>query len=297
MASIADFKPVIWARELTRQLDRNLVYGQLANRIYEGEIRSAGTEVRIPTSSISPAVGDYTVDGTIPSPTLAAGTTTSLTIDKQKVAHVSVDDIDALQSRVDLLSDATARMGVKLAEQVDTDILAEVNTAFDAGRRVAAISGNYTDDGFGAKWAGAVTALKRRMSEAHMPLEGRWMVVSPKTIEGIELAILKGNLAGDLFLPATGEGVFRNGWAGSFMGFQVLVATNVPAGAQIASKATDRIYAGQGTEAVTHAAQMTQVEAYRPDDTFASRVRALYVYGTQVVHADRLFIIEAQNVA
>ena len=300
MASVAAFKPEIWARELTRQLDRSLIYGQFANRIYEGEIRSAGTVVKVPTSSISPAVGDYSIDGTIPAPTLAAGTTTDLTINKQKVAHVSVDDIDQLQSRPDLLADAVQRMGVKLAEQVDTDILAAFTGAYAAGNRVSALSGAYTvtgDTGFGQKWAAALTAAKRVMSMANIPMDGRWAVVSPLTIEGIERAVLAGDLGGDLYLPTVGESTFRNGFAGRMLGFELFVANNVPEGDAIATKATDRIILGQGTEAVTHASQMTQVEAYRPEDTFASRVKALYVYGTAAVHSDRLFFIDAQKEA
>ncbi len=44
---IDNFIPEIWSTRLTRHLDKNLVFKQLVNTDYEGEIKAAGDTVRI----------------------------------------------------------------------------------------------------------------------------------------------------------------------------------------------------------------------------------------------------------
>ena len=80
-------------------------------------------------------------------------------------------------------------------------------------------------------------------------------------------------------------------------GFALQVANTVPDGAAIASKATYRLFAGQGNEAVTHADQIVQTEAYRPEKRFADAVKMLYVYGTKRILPTRLYTIEVQKAA
>ena len=45
--SIANFIPTIWEARLLAHLDKELVYGNLANRDYEGDIKAAGNVVKI----------------------------------------------------------------------------------------------------------------------------------------------------------------------------------------------------------------------------------------------------------
>ena len=80
-------------------------------------------------------------------------------------------------------------------------------------------------------------------------------------------------------------------------GFALQVAQSVPDGAQIASKDTFRLFAGQGNESVSHAMQIVENEAYRPEKRFADAVKGLCVYGTKNVLPGRLYTIEAQKTA
>ena len=178
-----------------------------------------------------------------------------------------------------------------MAGQVDTDIMTIFNGGFDSSRRVAAIQDALTAATWGEKFLEAVTKLKRFMSVAHIPQDGRWLMIHPETLEGIENYFLTKGATG-VYLPQTGESVRKNGFAGTLLGFRLLVATKVPDGDQIASKDTRRLFAGRGTEAVTHANQIIQTEGYRPEKRFADAVKGLNVYGTKMVLPTRLWTIE-----
>ena len=90
----SNFVPEIWSARFLSRLDDSLVWGSVANSLYEGEIAQAGDTVKIPTPTTTVTVSDYTIDTDIASPTLTSGTTQDLTIDQQKYFHFYVDDID-----------------------------------------------------------------------------------------------------------------------------------------------------------------------------------------------------------
>ena len=54
------FIPTVWAARLLTALEESLVYGQanVANRAYEGDIRAAGSNVKIASIS-GRTIGDY----------------------------------------------------------------------------------------------------------------------------------------------------------------------------------------------------------------------------------------------
>ena len=55
--AITNFIPEVWAASLLSNLQKNLVYGGLANRDYEGEISEFGDTVHI-TSLADPTIGE-----------------------------------------------------------------------------------------------------------------------------------------------------------------------------------------------------------------------------------------------
>ena len=57
--SYNNFKPEVWAELTNRNLNKQLVFGALANRNYEGKIENMGSSVRVPSIG-SVTVGDYT---------------------------------------------------------------------------------------------------------------------------------------------------------------------------------------------------------------------------------------------
>ena len=293
----AAFIPQIWSARFTSRLFDRLVWGSLTNRNYEGNVSSVGDTVKIPTPTTSITVRDYTLADIADAQT-TTGTTVDLSIDKQKYYHYLVDDVDRVQERPDQMDDAMAVASFEMAKQVDTDVRTEFDTAFDTSRRVAQQSQHpdLNTAAFGTNLLQNLAKLKRMMSDAHLPLSGRWLVINPHILEGLEKYFLTNNPSG-VWLQATQEEALRNGFTGTLLGFALYNSTAIPDGAQIATKATYRLYAGQGNEAVTFANQITETNAYRPEKRFADAVKGLMVYGVKTVLPKRLYTLEVQKAA
>ena len=295
----AAFIPEIWSARFTSRLRERLVWGSRVNRNHEGEIAQAGDKVKVPTPTSTVTVRDYTVGTNIAAAETTSGTTIDLDIDKQKYFHFKVDDVDRAQELPNQMDDAMGEAAFQMAKQVDSDIRTEFNTAFASTRRIAQQTQhpNVTDATFGQNFLRNVAKLKRTMSDAFLPEEDRWLIVNPHIMEGLDVYFGINAPSASVWLPATQEQTLRNGFQGMLFGFALQVAHSIPDGAAVASKATYRLYAGQGTEAVSHAEQIVQNEAYRPELAFADAVKGLMVYGTKAILPARLYTIEVQKAA
>jgi len=294
----AAFIPQVWSSYFLRRLRETLVWGSRTNRNYEGEIANYGATVKIPTPTTTITVRDYSAGTDIMDPQMTSGTTQDLSINKQRYYHFIVDDVERAQEKPDLMEDAVREAAFQMSKKVDDDVRTEFNTAYDSGRRIAtqAQHPDVTDKTFGDNFLRNLAKAKRTMSEANMPMESRWIIVNPHIIEGIEKYFLLVNPAG-IFLPATQEQALRNGFSGRLLGFDIYTANTIPDGALLATKATYRLYIGQGTEAVTFANQITENVAYRPEKRFADAVKGLMVYGQKCVLPTRLYTLEIQKAA
>lgn len=294
-----NFVPEIWSARFTSRLDDALVWGSLTNTNYEGDIAAAGDKVKIPTPTTTVTVRDYVQDTNIMAAEITSGTSQDLDIDQQKYFHFYVDDIDRAQAQPNIMDDAMGRAARSMALTVDTGLQGIFNGAYDASRRAAAIGDAITTAAFGTSFLKAVTKLKRMMTMADIPMEDRWLVVHPETVEGIENHFVTNDATG-VFTPATDEQTLRNGFSGMLLGFRLLATRRTPDGTAFGSgtpTAAHRLLAGQGTEAVTLARQIVQNEAYRPEARFGEAVKGLMVYGYKLVHSGRLFSIEHRKAA
>lgn len=115
--SIATFIPTIWEARLLAHLDKALVYGNLVNRDYEGDIRQQGDTVKI-NQIADITVRDYKkgTDITIDD---VDGTPTTLTISQDKYFAFKVEDVDAAQANVNLVDAAMARASYAMRDVVD----------------------------------------------------------------------------------------------------------------------------------------------------------------------------------
>ena len=115
--SISTFIPTIWEARLLAHLDKALVYGNLVNRDYEGDIRQQGDTVKI-NQIADITVRDYKkgTDITIDD---VDGTPTTLTISQDKYFAFKVEDVDAAQANVNLVDAAMARASYAMRDVVD----------------------------------------------------------------------------------------------------------------------------------------------------------------------------------
>ena len=294
----AAFIPTIWSARFTSRLMERLPWGQYVNRSYEGELSAAGNTVKIPTPGTSITVRDYVVGTDIADAETTTGTTQDLVIDEQKYFHFLVDDVDRAQERPDQMDDAMRWAAHQMAIEVNQSMQDEFNTAYDAARSTQVSGDPVAADNttWGKALIRAFAKTKREMTDAFIPEENRWALVSTKMIEGLEVYFTTSNPSG-IWLPATQEQTLRNGYMGRLLGFALHATTNTPDGAQVGGKDTHRSFVGQGNEAVSFVNQITENEAYRPEKRFADAVKGLMVYGQKAVLPKRLYTLETQKAA
>lgn len=132
-----NFIPTVWSARILQQLDKALVYGQtgVVNRDYEGEIREAGSTVKI--ASIGDiTVADYTRDTDIGDPQILTDTEQMLVIDQQKYFNFYVDSIDRAQTNINVMDEAMQRAAYGLRDKADQYIAALMDAAVPSGNKI-----------------------------------------------------------------------------------------------------------------------------------------------------------------
>ena len=132
-----NFKPAVWSELIDRALEKNLVFGKLANRKYEGDIARHGSTVTIPRIG-SATIGDYTgADITFGED---AGAKQIIAIDKSKYFALTFDDVDMAQSLGAIKDTVVEEAIYKMADTVDME-MAKLEAKVVATNRVAVANG------------------------------------------------------------------------------------------------------------------------------------------------------------
>ena len=269
--SVAQFKPTVWSAKLFMELDKAHVLVGLANRDYEGEIRSYGDQVKIN------GLGDITVFNYAPNvtsitPQQLAAEQTILKIDQSKGFAFYIDDVDAAQVKPKLMGEAMRKAAVALGNVSDQLIAGFYS---DAGVSVSSTS---------VTVANALKVLAdaaEGLDENNVPMQGRWMVIPPWFHTKL---VLNKILETDGSVDA--NPAYSNGFVGRAFGFDIYMSNNLSTGIGAVSNSH---YALAGTSrAVSFAEQIVKMEAYRPENSFSDAVKGLHVYGAKVVDPNAL---------
>ena len=122
VTTAANFIPELWSPMTKRAVESNLTMARLVMRDFEGEIKQRGDTVHIADIS-NLSVGDKSASTNVNYETITEGKT-DITIDKHKYAAFKLEDIVAVQSNVNLMSEYSNKLAYALAKQIDTDLLA-----------------------------------------------------------------------------------------------------------------------------------------------------------------------------
>lgn len=287
------FIPQVYSGKMLVKFYKATIFGEISNTDYQGEISAMGDKVIIRvTPDVS--VSDYTKGLTlaVQAPTANA---VELVIDKAKYFNVTVDDIDAFQSDLNMIDTFTDDASHQLKIAIDSDILALANLGTQAGLKGdifaaddATLHGITTDPlplvSAAAPAAGKQNILNfivdcmTKMDEENVPEEGRWVVLPPWAIGLIKKSELKdASLAGD------GTSILRNGRVGMIDRATIYYSNQLPAGVAGGLAAGEYgVYFGQ-RHGLTFASQLTKNETLKSERTFGHLVRGLQVYGYKVL--------------
>ena len=291
--SASKFIPQVWSGKLVEKFYTATVFGAIANTDYEGEISDFGDSVIIRTTPTL-VITDYQIGDALnyETPTNA---NTSLDINKGKYFAFALDDVDAMQSDINLMDDwsedASEQMKIAVDSDVITNIVADVAAA-NLGLTAGAISGDIDLGATGTNGTDAFLINKGNildylvdmgtvLDEQNVPESGRWLVMPAWMVAMIKKSDLKdASLAGD------GTSIIRNGLVGMVDRWNIYLSNNIIG----ITEGTATIYKpiGGHSAGLTFAAQMTKMETLPNPDTFGQLIRGLNVYGYKVVQGEYL---------
>lgn len=276
---LENFIPQLWAADLLEELETALIFYQVINRRYEGQIQGGGSSVKI-NSLGEITIGNYVKNTDIDAPETLDSASLQMIIDQQKYFHFYVDDIDKVQAKPDLRKPAMKKAAYKLRKIIDAWIAAkyvdagiQVNNA-GAAYSVAATGGDITPFNL-------VVDLGVKFDEKDIPDDDRWLVVPP---------FMHGELLKSEEYKLAFEDYKKTGKIPVVDSFHILKSNNIAAQA-----GTYHAMAGT-SEAISFAMQLTELEAYRPERRFGDAIKALNVYGAKVVHPEQLADVQISRV-
>jgi len=276
--ALDNFIPALWANELRTELRKNLVYAQsgVVNFDYEGQISSYGDRVHVHTFA-DLTIGDYTKNTNHTAPQTLTDSRVSLVIDQAKFFNFQIDDVDKAQQNPKVMAGAMSRAAYNLADVADQHVAAQyadipVGSQLDTDASPSSISaaGDYHE---------ILVELAVLLDEANVPRGGRFVVIPPWFHGGLQK---DSNFIGSGDLAA--QDVRLNGQVGRAAGLDVLVSNNVPDTTNVAEGGFKIIAGFSG--ACTHAEQIADMEAYRPELRFADALKGLHLYGTKLILTD-----------
>lgn len=287
-AGTSKFTPQIWSRKMLRNFYQSTAFAEIANTDYIGEIRKQGDTVLIRTTPVI-TINPYTIGGTL-TYEVPESANISMVIDKAFSWSFRMDDIDAVETDLDLMNKFTADAGERMKIKIDTecfDFIKTLAAATNKGATAGAISATIN---LGAA-AAPVTVTSTNASdlivdvnvvldEANIPDADRFLVLPAWYIAMLKKGDLKrADVTGD------STGVLRSGIVGMIDRTKIIQSNLLPT----VIDGVQCTYCMGGTkEATTFASQLTKTESLRIPDSFGDYMRGLAVYGRQVVQPEAL---------
>ena len=267
-----NFISAVWSAKILEALHAELVYNRLFNRDYEGEIAQKGDTVHI-AGTQGVTVKAYTKDAEIDDPERVKVEDLTLTVDQAEYFNIAVDDVNAMQTAVNLLDNAAAEAGYGFAEATDKYLAGVLSKAATFTNTAATATAVSKDTAYQI-----ILGLKLALDKAKCPNQGRIAIVPPEFEAAMRLDprfVEVGTQQSNERLEGTP--VFR------VAGMEVAVSLNVPS-AKKGGSGDDKdtliydIIASCDRQG-TYADQINKVEAYRQEKGFSDGVKGLHVYG------------------
>ncbi len=275
--ALTNFVPKIWSGLLLDELKNQVVYANLANRDYEGDIINHGDTVKINT--LQPiTLTTYAANSNLSDPQTLDSNLKELKIDQANAFNFQIDDIDNVQSYPKLMEQAMVEAAYAIANKADqylASLYAEIEHTIGDDNEPIEIDPDMAYE--------AIVEAKVILDDENVPTNGRWIVVPP-WYHGMLLMNSR-------FIQNTETGMdnLLNGYIGKASGFDIYTSNNVPK-----SDGVSKIIAGYNG-AWSFAEQILRTETYRMEKRFADGVKGLHVFGAKVTRPDKMVVISASK--
>ena len=271
--------PTIVGNAVLESLKKNLVYRNLFNENYTGNVAPGNAVTIVSPGSVT--VGDYTVytDMTEEAVTDSGQT---LIIDQQKYYNIVIDDVDAAMARPNVMAAYANEAVYQMGETIDSYLAG----LLAAGGDITADLGDDTTplEINSANAPDVLQLIARKLDDAKVPRDGRIVVLPPWYVEDM--------VAANLSTLTNNTEVAASGFVGRYAGFNILMSNNVPNTANERYK----IIAGSNI-AATMAIAISETERLRHQKQFADILRGLAVYGGKVTRSAALAVATCNEAA
>jgi len=292
------FIPELWAGQFLVKFYKSTFYTDICNTDYQGQIGNVGDKIyirTIPTLTINDYQKGQKLNYERPE-----SADVEMTIDYGHYWAFTLDDIDAYQSDMKLMSafsnDAAEQLKIKVDYTVLKGITYGSSGTFPGSSYNTGATAGVISSGFNMGASGAPVQITKSnvldyivdagtiLDEQNVPETGRWMII-PAWMKNL---ISKSDLK-DASMTGDGESILRNGRIGIIDTFTLYKSNNL-------YSATDgsftAYYVPFGTNhATSFAAQITKTETLRAESTFGDLIRGLMVYGFKVVKPEALGLL------
>lgn len=270
--ALTDSIPTIVGKAVLESLQKNLVYGQMFNENYMGDV-APGNAVKI-VSPGSVTIGTYS-EYTDMDEEAVTDSSATMSIDQQNYFNLVIDDVDNAMKRPDIMA-AYAREAVY---QMNDTVDGYLGGLLSAGGTIISDLGDDTTplEINSANAASTLQLIARKMDDAKVPRAGRVVVLPPWYVEDLVAANLS-NLTNN-------NEVAASAYVGQYAGFNILMSHNVPNTAS----AKYKIVASSNI-AATKAMAVRKTEQLRHPSQFADILRGLAVYGGKVTRAGAIAV-------
>lgn len=285
--------PSLWSARITYFATQFSAFLPNATREWEGEARMGNT-VKIPTVDRSVTINDYSRTADLTAPEDIDATTQDLLINQEKAFNFSLEDLDAVQSRIPgatLIDIKSQGAGLAMAANVDAYVNGLL-TALDTTKILAAPAAAAFNLNF-------IADLDRLLTLAKLPQAGHILIMPPELVERIDDGIIA-KTYGDAVLdryfttplaadPAEGS----NGFVFNLKRHRCFVSDSGSLRLLTGKAEADRSKTNQSVvwaynpRDLALVMQVNRTETYRPEKRFASAVKGLFNYGSKVLNAGR----------
>lgn len=306
--SLNNFIPQIWADTLLPALRLNLVYGNLFNDDYQGQIEKMGDTVKVNAIGRI-TVNNYTKDTDLNPPQALTDAQTMLVINQAKYYNFDVDDVDAAQTSVQVMSEAMSWAAYEVALVMDsfyagfyTDAIS-ANIIGSSGAPVVPQAATQANIGGGQTVYDYLVTLAQYLTQAGVPKRDRWCVVPPwvTVLLTEDIRFTSFNTPEARLTITSGKldasaGMASDAYLGSIAGMDCYESVNAPhiGGTVGITGSQDVVMAGHRM-ALTKAEGINKVEAYRPPYRFSDAVKGLALYGAKTMRPYALAVAYLQH--
>lgn len=299
-AGSSKFIAEVWSSKMAKKYYKKTVLTAICNTDYEGEIKKQGDKVYIRT------VPDVTIfahqKGMVLPKQRPESPDVEMLIDKGHAWNILLDDVDKVQSDIDLLNKFTGDASKQLDIAVDTALLGAAYadaSAYNVGATAGKTTAGYNLGASGspvqvtkANIIDYIVACGGVLDEQDVPDENRWMVIPSWMAVQLKSSDLK-----DVSMTGDPKSVLRSGLLGMIDRFVLYQSNSVGSvAAATESSGYKSYYVLFGSkDAISFANQFTKTETLRSTESFDTIVRGLMVWGYKTIKPEALGYLYARK--